>query len=149
MPGHRRELVPSSSGTERYLVKTRISLFIIGLVFAIGSTTAWAAIDRNTLLGTWEGNLEIHFHSNVKAMAVEVSFQKDGTFIIKQVTSGKADQAKFKIEGDRLLITDGKGKDSYIRDIKLTKDEQGMFDKSVEAVKGLMEACKGIDDSLA
>ncbi len=33
-------------------------------------------------------------------------------------------------------------------DIKMTKDEQAMFDKSVEAVKGLVEACKGIDDSL-
>ena len=33
-------------------------------------------------------------------------------------------------------------------DIKLTKDEQAMFDKSVEAVKGLVEACRGIDDSL-
>jgi len=34
-------------------------------------------------------------------------------------------------------------------DIKMTKDEQSMFDKSVEAVKGLVEACKGLDNSLA
>ncbi len=34
-------------------------------------------------------------------------------------------------------------------DIKMTKDEQAMFDKSVEAVKGLVEACRGIDGSLA
>ena len=34
-------------------------------------------------------------------------------------------------------------------DIKMTKDEQSMFDKSVEAVKGLVEACKEIDNSLA
>ena len=34
-------------------------------------------------------------------------------------------------------------------DIKLSKDEQAMFDKSVDAVKGLVEACKGIDNSLA
>ncbi|TCP62228.1 malate dehydrogenase (NAD) [Rhodovulum bhavnagarense] len=33
-------------------------------------------------------------------------------------------------------------------DIKLNKDEQVMFDKSVDAVKGLVEACKGIDESL-
>ncbi|WP_420862691.1 malate dehydrogenase [Algirhabdus cladophorae] len=33
--------------------------------------------------------------------------------------------------------------------IKLNKDEQAMFDKSVDAVKGLVAACKGIDDSLA
>ena len=33
-------------------------------------------------------------------------------------------------------------------DIKLTKDEQAMFDKSVDAVKGLVEACKGIDEGL-
>ncbi|SMR70821.1 malate dehydrogenase (NAD) [Aliiroseovarius halocynthiae] len=34
-------------------------------------------------------------------------------------------------------------------DIELNKDEQAMFDKSVDAVKGLVEACKGIDSSLA
>jgi len=33
-------------------------------------------------------------------------------------------------------------------DIKLNKEEQAMFDKSVDAVKGLVEACKGIDSSL-
>ena len=33
-------------------------------------------------------------------------------------------------------------------DVKLTKDEQEMFDNSVNAVKGLVEACKGIDPSL-
>ncbi|WP_133484802.1 malate dehydrogenase [Aliiroseovarius marinus] len=34
-------------------------------------------------------------------------------------------------------------------DIELNKEEQAMFDKSVDAVKGLVEACKGIDSSLA
>ena len=34
-------------------------------------------------------------------------------------------------------------------DIKLNKDEQAMFDKSVDAVKGLVAACKEIDPSLA
>ena len=33
-------------------------------------------------------------------------------------------------------------------DIKMSADEQAMFDKSVNAVKGLVEACKGIDPSL-
>ncbi|AUH34971.1 malate dehydrogenase [Paracoccus tegillarcae] len=33
-------------------------------------------------------------------------------------------------------------------DIKLDKAEQSMFDKSVDAVKGLVDACKGIDSSL-
>ena len=32
--------------------------------------------------------------------------------------------------------------------IKMTKDEQAMFDKSVDAVKGLLEACKAIDPAL-
>ncbi len=36
-----------------------------------------------------------------------------------------------------------------IADIKMTKDEQAMFDKSVAAVKGLVDACKGIDPTLA
>ncbi len=34
-------------------------------------------------------------------------------------------------------------------DIDLNKDEQEMFNSSVEAVKGLVKACKGIDESLA
>lgn len=34
-------------------------------------------------------------------------------------------------------------------DIKLSADEQAMFDKSVDSVKGLVAACKGIDPSLA
>ncbi|TDL81903.1 malate dehydrogenase [Palleronia sediminis] len=34
-------------------------------------------------------------------------------------------------------------------DIKLARDEQEMFDKSVDAVRGLVKACKGIDESLA
>ena len=34
-------------------------------------------------------------------------------------------------------------------DITLNDDEQAMFDKSVDAVKGLVAACKGIDASLA
>ena len=33
-------------------------------------------------------------------------------------------------------------------DIKLNKEEQAMFDKSVDAVKGLVAACKGIDENL-
>ena len=34
-------------------------------------------------------------------------------------------------------------------EIELNKDEQVMLQKSVDAVKGLVEACKGIDESLA
>ena len=33
--------------------------------------------------------------------------------------------------------------------VELSKDEQAMFDNSVNAVKGLVDACKGIDSSLA
>ncbi len=36
-----------------------------------------------------------------------------------------------------------------IVDIKLNEDEQAGFDNSVNAVKGLIDACKGIDSSLA
>jgi len=43
----------------------------------------------------------------------------------------------------------GAGGVEKVIDIKLHKDEQAMFDKSVDAVKGLVEACKGIDESLA
>ena len=43
----------------------------------------------------------------------------------------------------------GAGGIERIADIKLTKEEQTMFDNSVNAVKGLVEACKGIDSSLS
>jgi malate dehydrogenase len=43
----------------------------------------------------------------------------------------------------------GAGGIERIANIKLTKDEQAMFDKSVDAVKGLMDACIAIDGSLA
>ena len=43
----------------------------------------------------------------------------------------------------------GAGGVEKVIDIKLDKDEQAMFDKSVDAVKGLIEACKQIDPSLA
>jgi malate dehydrogenase len=36
-----------------------------------------------------------------------------------------------------------------IVDVTLARDEQAMFDKSVDAVRGLVAACKGIDPSLA
>ena len=42
----------------------------------------------------------------------------------------------------------GAGGIERIVDIKLSKDEQVMFDKSVDAVKGLVAACKGIDGGL-
>jgi malate dehydrogenase len=43
----------------------------------------------------------------------------------------------------------GAGGIERIVEIRLTKDEQAMFDNSVSAVKGLVDACKGIDESLA
>jgi malate dehydrogenase len=43
----------------------------------------------------------------------------------------------------------GAGGIERIVNIKLSADEQVMFDKSVEAVKGLVAACKAIDPSLA
>ncbi|MFN7222869.1 MAG: malate dehydrogenase [Paracoccaceae bacterium] len=43
----------------------------------------------------------------------------------------------------------GAGGIERIVNITLNKDEQAMFDKSVDAVKGLVEACKAIDQTLA
>ncbi len=43
----------------------------------------------------------------------------------------------------------GAGGVERIVDIKMNADEQAMFDKSVNAVKGLVEAGKGIDPTLA
>ncbi len=42
----------------------------------------------------------------------------------------------------------GAGGIEKVVDIKLNKDEQAMFDKSVEAVSGLVKACKAIDENL-
>ncbi|MGV8951981.1 MAG: malate dehydrogenase, partial [Cypionkella sp.] len=42
----------------------------------------------------------------------------------------------------------GAGGIEKIVNITLSPEEQVMFDKSVEAVKGLVEACKAIDPSL-
>jgi len=43
----------------------------------------------------------------------------------------------------------GAGGVERVVNIQMTRDEQAMFDKSVEAVKGLVAACKEIDPSLA
>ena len=43
----------------------------------------------------------------------------------------------------------GAGGVERIVEIKMNKEEQAMFDKSADAVKGLVDACKGIDDSLS
>ncbi|MFI0396807.1 malate dehydrogenase [Paracoccus jiaweipingae] len=43
----------------------------------------------------------------------------------------------------------GAGGIEKVIDIEMNKDEQAMFDKSVDAVKGLVDACKGIDGTLA
>jgi malate dehydrogenase len=43
----------------------------------------------------------------------------------------------------------GAGGIEKIIDIKLNKDESAMFQKSVDSVKGLVEACKAIDPALA
>ena len=42
----------------------------------------------------------------------------------------------------------GAGGIERVVEIALNKDEKAMFENSVEAVKGLVEACKGIDSSL-
>jgi len=43
----------------------------------------------------------------------------------------------------------GSGGVERIVEIEMGPDEKAMFDKSVDAVRGLLEACKGIDSSLA
>jgi malate dehydrogenase len=43
----------------------------------------------------------------------------------------------------------GAGGVERVVEISLARDEQAMFDKSVDAVKGLVAACKGIDPTLA
>ena len=43
----------------------------------------------------------------------------------------------------------GEGGVERVVAIKMNKDEQVMFDKSVDAVKGLVKACQDIDSSLA
>ena len=42
----------------------------------------------------------------------------------------------------------GAGGVERVIDIQMDKEEQAMFNKSVDAVKGLVAACKEIDESL-
>ena len=69
------------------------------------------------------------------------------TVIIGGGQGGIALGARLRQLGVPTII--GAGGIERIVDIKLNKDEQAMFDKSVDAVKGLVEACKGIDPALA
>ncbi|MEM8774820.1 MAG: malate dehydrogenase [Pseudomonadota bacterium] len=57
---------------------------------------------------------------------------------------------KYGLEGFYVGVPSIIGADGIERivEIKLDEDEQAMFDNSVNAVKGLVEACKGIDPSL-
>jgi malate dehydrogenase len=43
----------------------------------------------------------------------------------------------------------GAGGIERVVDIKLNAEEQAMMDKSIDAVKGLVAACKSIDPTLA
>jgi malate dehydrogenase len=43
----------------------------------------------------------------------------------------------------------GAGGVERVVEVKLDASEQAMLDKSIDAVKGLVAACKGIDPSLA
>ncbi|HHX90932.1 MAG TPA: malate dehydrogenase [Paracoccus sp.] len=60
-------------------------------------------------------------------------------------------QGEFGLDGMYVGVPTiiGKGGIERVVDIKLAGDEQVMFDKSVAAVRGLVDACKGIDPSLA
>ena len=60
-------------------------------------------------------------------------------------------QGEFGLDGMYVGVPTiiGKGGIERVVDIKLSADEQVMFDKSVTAVRGLVDACKGIDPSLA
>ena len=59
-------------------------------------------------------------------------------------------QGAYGLKGMYVGVPTVIGKDGIERvvDIKLSKNEQAMFDKSVDAVKGLVEACQGIDNAL-
>ncbi|MDJ0637454.1 MAG: malate dehydrogenase [Paracoccaceae bacterium] len=59
-------------------------------------------------------------------------------------------QGAYGLKGMYVGVPTVIGKDGIERvvDIKLSKDEQAMFDKSVDAVKGLVDACQGIDSAL-
>ena len=43
----------------------------------------------------------------------------------------------------------GAGGIERVIEITLTREEQAMLDKSIDAVKGLVDACKAIDPTLA
>ena len=120
-------------------MKIRITLVIVSFAFVISNmfaSPADAEVERSKLLGYWTGDLVVFFHGHAKGMKIEVNFQKDGKFTLTQVENGKSDEAMFKIKGDKILITDGKGKDTYITDINLTDDKlRGRFEPTKEATE--------------
>jgi uncharacterized protein (TIGR03066 family) len=134
--GDFREPVPSLNKPERLIVKTRISLLIASFAFISVTAlagSAHAGVDRGKLVGVWSGDLVVWFHGQAKGMQVELTFKKNGKFSIKQLKSGKTDNAKYRIEGDKIVITDGKDKNTYMTDITLTDTKlKGRFEASAE-----------------
>ena len=76
-------------------------------------------------------------------------FRKRAADLIETLKQFKVDCVPVDPANGVSVAVIGAGGIEKVIDIKLGKDEQAMFDKSVEAVKGLVEACKGIDSSLA
>ena len=104
-------------------MKTRITLIIASFAFVISNLfagPAGAEVERSKLLGYWSGDLVVFFHGNATGMKIEVNFQKDGKFSLKQLANGKTDEALFEVKGEKILITDGKGKDTFLTDVTLT-----------------------------
>jgi len=111
-------------------------LLIIALSFLFTSASASAEVDKNKLIGTWTGNIVVYFHASAKAIAVDMTFQADGTYTLRQDHNGKSDHAQYKVVGDKILVTDGQDKNTYLIDIKLDDTTfKGRFESNEKADK--------------
>lgn len=104
-------------------MKIRIAMCSLALSLLF-TAHAWAGVDKDKLVGSWAGEVTAHFHGQKKPFKVEMTFDKDGTLTVKQAGNDKSDRAKYKIDGDRIVVEEeGKAKKMHITDIKLTDKE--------------------------
>ncbi len=94
------------------------------------------------------GNGSAYYAPAESAIAMAVSYLRDKKRILPCAAhlTGQFGQDDLYV-GVPVVI--GAGGVEKVVEIELNADEQTMFDNSVDAVKGLIEACKGLEPSLA
>ena len=107
----------------------------VGVIMAGMMSVSVYALEEKDVIGTWYVNElsmggNMTFHPESMGMEVTVDIKEGGQIEITTSNSGEepeVDQAEWKIEDDKLLITnDGESKECEYADGKLTIDADGM-----------------------